>query len=110
MAAPGRNEGIRVLDDFVSEAVPAPGGSQAVRGGRGTTPGMRVVPEGVSRPPQPPVSAARVAELRGLSTRQLLALVRRSAAALDDRELLVIHDIAAERLGEDNNPFLEGAV
>jgi hypothetical protein len=110
MATPGRNEGFRLLDDFTCEAVSEAGGSPPGDKRRGVNPGMHVVTELVSGASQPPVPAERIAELRKLSTRQLLALVHLHGPALRAHELLVIHDIAAERLGGDQDPFSEGAI
>ena len=105
MAIPGRNEGVRVLDELVCEAVSTSGSAPPGYRERGADPGLESATESISRPSQgPPVPAERVAELRRLSTTQLLALVRLHAPDLSSQELLVIHGIAAERLGDDRPP------
>jgi hypothetical protein len=111
MATSGRNEGFHVLEDFTTEALPEAEADAVPTApkGRGVNPGMHVVTELVSWASQPPVSAERIAELRQLSTPQLLALVRGSGPTLTGQELLLIHDVAAERLAEDGTTSSDGA-
>ena len=107
MANSGRNEGFRMLEEFTCEAVSSP---HAARLGRGVNPGMRVLTETVVTSDQPSMTTERVDQLRRMSTPELLDLVKHSGQELDSRELLAIHDIAAERLGENDVPFSEVAI
>jgi hypothetical protein len=107
MAATGRNEDFRLLDDFTCEAISAPGASQLDHMGRGKNPGMDVLTEVISRASQSLVTSERIAELRRLSSDELLILVKDCGSELDRQELLVIHDIAVERLDKGESPFFE---
>src|SRR5690242_21875626 len=96
-ARPGDNEGFRVLDDFVCEAISGPAGSGAGSMGRGANAGMHVVSELAAGASHAPLAEGREAELRKLSSSQLLALVQLSGPALSPEELRFIHDLAIER-------------
>jgi hypothetical protein len=71
---------------------------------------MHVVTEVVSRPSAAGVPAERVTQLRQLSTGELLALVHQQGSALSSQELLLIHDIAAERWGQEPKPVAADAL
>ena len=109
MPSSGQNEGIRVLEEFACEAIPhsAPAAPSA---GRGVNPGMEVVTELVVRASQPPLTKERIEELRAMSSAELLALLRSCGSGLSSQELLVIHDIAAERWTKKDGPGSEGAI
>jgi hypothetical protein len=70
---------------------------------------MHVVSELAASASHSPLAERRKAELRTLSSSQLLALVQLSGAALPPEELRFIHDLAIERLTQDGGPFSEGA-
>jgi hypothetical protein len=110
MATQGYNENFRVLDEFICEAILEPSVPQPTPSGRGVNAGMHVVSESAARESQPPPSSERLANLRGLSTQELLALVHRNGSELRSQDLLVIHEIAAERLGEGERPLSKIAV
>jgi hypothetical protein len=110
MATPGRNEGFRLLEDFTCEAISSARASQLDHKGQGINPGMRIVREVVSRASQPVVPIERIAELRRLSSSELLALIQRLGSEIDGQELLVIHDIAVERLGHGESPSFEDSL
>ncbi|HZY85899.1 MAG TPA: hypothetical protein VFE78_13775 [Gemmataceae bacterium] len=81
-ARPDGNEGFRLLDDFVCEAVPGPGAPSTAAAGRGVNAGVRVVVEVVGRATQAPLTEERAAELRALSNSRLPAPVRPSGPTL----------------------------
>ena len=109
MAASGHNEGFRVLEDFACEAIPASASAGLGSKGRGVNAGMDVVAELVIRATHLPLTEERIAELQAMSTAQLLELVRLGDLELSNQELLVIHDIAADRLTKANDPFSVGS-
>jgi hypothetical protein len=59
---------------------------------------VQVLAELVTRADAVPVSDGRIAELRALSTPDLLDLVRTQGRDLATEELRVIHDVAIDRL------------
>lgn len=105
MPNPGHNEGFRVLEEFTSEAISSH--EESPYKGRGMDAGMRVLEEDVHRSPAPPVPLERLAELRRLSSPDLLALIQSSGPELDNLELLAIHEIAVERLGRGQGSSFE---
>ena len=97
---PGSNEGVRVLRDFVCDAIQEPEEGVTRPAGRGANAGIAVSEPAVCDCPFP-VSTPRAAELRSLNNAQLAALVRLSASTLSRGELWVIHEIALERSTQD---------
>lgn len=63
---------------------------------------MNAVAEVIVDTSVPILPADRVAHLRALGTDELLALVRTEGTTLSGDELLLIHDIAAERATQGN--------
>jgi hypothetical protein len=108
-AQPEGNEGFRLLEEFVCEAIPGPEVPAAAGPGRGINAGVQVVVEVVARAPQPPLSEARAAELRALGNLKLLALIRSSGRTLSAEELRFIHDLAIQRFGQGGPSVTEGA-
>ncbi len=106
---PGVNEGMRILEDFVCDAVPAPnlvvGGSP----GAGRNMGIDLVAELVTSNPPVPLDEERRIQLRALSHADLLALVRQHNVELSPEELLFIHDLAIESLAGAASPCPPGA-
>ena len=98
MSAAGRNEGFRSVDEFTCQAIPAPDVELGEAPGRGVNEGVRVVTEFVIGASQPPLDEARKAELRKLSSPDLIGLVRSGGHALRADDLRFIHDLAIERL------------
>jgi hypothetical protein len=99
MANTNPYEGAIILEDFVCDAIPAPGVPAGIKG-RGVNAGWSP-----GQDPEPP-SASRVAELEAMHDEQLLALVRSST--LSREELVTVHEIATRRLTEGHNgPALE---
>jgi hypothetical protein len=97
MDVAGPNEGLRVLDDFVCTAVPEPGLPTGSPHAVGTNAGVHVlsqVPEGVERLEAKDLKS----QLRSLSVSQLHAFLRTSGERLTREELLILHDIATEKL------------
>ena len=105
----GRNERIRVLDDFVCEAIPGPLISTAESCGMGMNAGVHVpLPLAIAIPSESSGQPATV-EWRKWSTEQLHSFLLESADRLSPDELELVHDIAADRLGQSNDPFNAGA-
>jgi hypothetical protein len=103
-ANPGANEGIRVLDDFTCDAIPAAGLPRIATPGKGVNSAMRVLAEFAVSNGRTPLTTERTAELRALSNDELLTLVRSNASELSAEDLRVIHDIAIERLTREDGP------
>ncbi|NUQ62039.1 MAG: hypothetical protein HUU20_06100 [Pirellulales bacterium] len=103
------NEGVRLLDEFVCQAVrypcvlaPKSAGSVA---SRGENEGIRISEEAVSAcGPQPiDVPSKRIAcfsesELRSLSTAQLFTLVQQLSSDMVPSQLALIREIVTQRL------------
>lgn len=100
-AKPGSNEGVRVLKDFVCDAIQEPEEGVTERAGRGANAGIAVSDPAVCDCPFP-LRPPRVAELRSLSSAQLKALLTMSGSTLSRGELWVIHQIALERAARDD--------
>ena len=99
-----------MLDEFACEAIPQSLAATSNPLGRGENTGVRVLTEFTVRASHAPVPPERIATLRAMTSHELLALVRRSGTALNSHELLVIHDIAAERWGKGDDPFSTAAI
>jgi hypothetical protein len=102
MASRVINEGFRVLDELACEAIPDGSILSAGMTGRGVNAGMVVDSESS-------LANDRITTLHALSSVQLLALVRQTGSDLSGDELLLIHDIAAERLSKGSDAFNEGS-
>jgi hypothetical protein len=100
------NEGIHVLEDFVCEATPVPGVNSATSPGSGINAGIIVSDDDLSGS-RPHLSAK---ELRELSNSQLCNLLEMSGPNLSPEDLRMIHDIAIERLLQNEPAVSEGAV
>ena len=107
-AQPGGNEGFRVLDDFVCDAIAGPEGPGAGSLGRGASAGIHVVSEFMVSASAQPLAEGRKTELRKLSSSELLAIVQLTGPQLTPEELRFIHDLAIERLTQSGGPFPEG--
>lgn len=105
MASAGQNEGCEVLEEFVCEAMPDADPLPPGPLGRGVNAGAHLLTELVSSATA--ATQERVAELRGMSIAQLLHLVRSHGAELSSEELLILHDIAAERAAQGNGSLQE---
>jgi hypothetical protein len=101
-------EDFRVLEELVCEATPGPGVPAAAPQGSGVNAGVRALSEFIVRASHAPLTAERVAALRAMSNRELLALVRSAGPELSPAELGVIHDLALERLTQDDSLASEG--
>jgi hypothetical protein len=113
MAASGRNEGVRVLEDFVCKAIPCSGTVLPPSPGRGINKGMSVVAElsvRASQSSSQSLTNERLAEFRALSNGQLLEIVRSKNASLSSQELLAIHDIAVERLTKGSDAISDSSI
>lgn len=110
MPGRGRSEDYLMLDEFVCTATPAAGMVPPGPRGRGANPDMHVVAEVAPVGPPAPIPADRVADLRARSTDELLHLIRQSGPSLSGGELVVIHDIAAERMRAGTGPDAAGAL
>jgi hypothetical protein len=97
---PGENEGFRVLEDFVCDAIPGPGISTDGPCARGENEGVDVQWELVVNASPDPLTQDRKAELRRLNTTELHALVQKSWSELSPAELGFIHEIALEGLAQ----------
>lgn len=110
MAANGaENEGVRLLDEFVCNAVRfpcvlAPESTRVVASG-GENEGMRISKEAESscRPqameePRNRYASVSESQLRSLSTAELLGLVRQVSSEMPPSKLALIQEIVHERL------------
>jgi hypothetical protein len=95
----GTNEGIRVLDDFVCEAIPMMPLPDGVVPSRAKNNGVQAV---VEFEQTGPLLGERQDALRAMSNESLLDLIENNASALTTDEIRFVHDIALERLGSDN--------
>jgi hypothetical protein len=103
------NEGVRVLDELVCEAILDPSISLPGKTARGINAGMAVESETSIGIERASIVRDRHAALQALSSVQLLDLVRQTGSDLSGEELLLIHDIAAERLAKGRDAFNEGS-
>jgi hypothetical protein len=105
-AETGNNEGFHVLDDFICEITPAPGITSVTSPGSGINAGIIVSDIDISGS-HPHLSAK---EWRELSNAQLCNLLEMLGSKLSPEDLQVIHDIAIERLIQNEPAVSEGAV
>jgi hypothetical protein len=105
-AETGNNEGFHVLDDFICEVMPAPGVTSATSPGNGINAGIILSDNDISGS-HPRLSEK---ELRKLSSAQLRNLLEMLGPTLSPEDLQVIHDIAIERLIQNEPAVSEGAV
>jgi hypothetical protein len=103
------DEGLRVLDELACEAILDPSISLPETTSRGINAGMAVDKESSLHDEPAPVVRDRINTLRVLSSPQLLDLVRQKGTNLSGEELLLIHDIATERLSNGKDAFSEGS-
>jgi hypothetical protein len=103
------NEGVRVLDELVCEAILDPSISLPEKTARGVNTGMAVEMETSIGDDRVAIVPDRFGALQTLSSVQLLDLVRQTGSDLSGEELLLIHDIAAERLSKGKDAFNEGS-
>jgi hypothetical protein len=103
------NEGVRVLDELVCEAILDPSISLPGMTARGVNTGMAVELETSIGDLSVAIVRDRLKALQALSSVQLLDLVRQTGSDLSGEELLLIHDIAAERLAKGRDAFNEGS-
>jgi hypothetical protein len=107
---PAENEGFRVLEEFVCDAIPGPGISKDGPFARGENEGVDVQWELVVNASHEPLAEDRKAHLRQLNTADLHALVSKGWAELKPMELAFIHELALERLApKKEGPFSNGA-
>jgi hypothetical protein len=104
MATIGHNQGFRVLDEFVCDAIGRSDMDTTGVRGRGINPGMQVVAERTVGDTLSAVPENRLTELRKMSSAELLAIIRSTGPSLNNAELVAIHDIAAERLSNGPGP------
>jgi hypothetical protein len=110
MATPsGDNEGVRVLDEFVCQANSLFQTSQPGGLGAGANAGIRVIAELAEDTSRPTMTDQRKADLRRLSTSDLLALVQGGGVKLTPADLRFIHDLAIERLVKCDDDGSKGA-
>jgi hypothetical protein len=110
MSSPsGKNEGCRVLEDFVCEALPGPGIPVGIPLGRGAKVSVQMLSEFAVNVAQLPLTDERKAELRKLTTAQLLVLVQSNGAKLSPEELRFLHDLSLERLTTNAECVAQGA-
>ncbi len=103
----GCNEGFAMLDDFVCEATPPPGGPITSTAASGVNEGIRVS-DSRSQSSLSASSKLKVEDLQTLSATQLYTLVR-SNSELSLEELRTIYDVIADRLRQSKHPVSEGA-
>jgi hypothetical protein len=106
----GHNEGFRVLEEFACKAIPSSGLASPGSAGPGENTGMGMLTELVVRASDPSAPPERLAQLRAMSSLELLALVHSSGSRLSREELLAIHDIAAERCTKADDPLSQPAI
>jgi hypothetical protein len=100
----GRNDGFRVLDEFICDAVPASGMPASSSCGRGKNAGMQVTQELTFQ-----ALADGIAPLAALSSAELLALVEGNGAGLTLPEAKTIVQIALERVERNEDPLFAGS-
>src|SRR5947209_6226861 len=98
--ARGENEGFRILDDFVCDAIPGPGIALEGPFGRGENEGMHFLWELDFNASQPPLAEERKAEFHKLGSSDLHALVRNTWSELTPAELEFLHELALERMAQ----------